>query len=62
MSEVRIEKVKTRRDRKEFIFFPWKIYRGDPNWVPPLLFDLKEKIDKGKNPFFEHAEMDLFLA
>lgn len=62
MNDVRVEKVKSRKDRKKFIFFPWKIYKDDPNWVPPLLMDFKERIDKKKNPFFEHADMELFLA
>lgn len=62
MSDVRIQRVKTRKDLKKFIFFPWKIYRNNSNWIPPLVMDFKEKIDKKKNPFFEHAEMDLFLA
>jgi GNAT superfamily N-acetyltransferase len=38
------------------------LYRDDPNWVPPFVMDFKEKINKKKNPFFEHAEMELFLA
>lgn len=62
MNNIRIEKVTTRKDRKKFIFFPWKVYKSDPNWVPPLVWDFKEKIDRKKNPFFEHAEMELFLA
>jgi GNAT superfamily N-acetyltransferase len=62
VSDIRIESVKTRKDRKYFIFFPWKIYKDDPNWIPPLVIDFKEKINKEKNPFFEHAEMELFLA
>jgi len=57
-----IEKVDGRRGLKEFIRFPWEVYENDPNWVPPLVLDLKEKLDKKKNPFFAHAEMDLFLA
>jgi GNAT superfamily N-acetyltransferase len=62
VSDIRIKRVDTRKDRKNFIFFPWKVYNDDPNWVPPLLIDFKEKINKKKNPFFEHAEMELFLA
>jgi hypothetical protein len=62
VSEIRIEKVLTKRDWKRFIFFPWKVYKNNPNWVPPLVMDFKNKIDKKKNPFFEHAEMELFLA
>jgi GNAT superfamily N-acetyltransferase len=62
VSNIRIEKVTARKDWKKFIFFPWKVYKNDPNWVPPLVMDFKEKINKKKNPFFEHAEMELFLA
>jgi len=57
-----IKKVESKKDLKEFIYFPWKIYQNDPNWVPPLVIDIKEKLSPKKNPFFEHAEMDLFLA
>lgn len=62
MSDVRIQRVKSRADLKEFIRLPWRIYEGDPNWVPPLIQDVKDKLNKRKNPFFEHADMELFLA
>lgn len=62
MKDIHIAKVKTKKDLKKFIHFPWKIYKDDPNWVPPLIMDMKEKLNKKKNPFFEHADMDLFLA
>ncbi len=62
MSDVRIEKVASRSDLKRFIRFPWKVYAGDPNWVPPLIAEMRTKLDRAKNPFFEHAAMELFLA
>jgi GNAT superfamily N-acetyltransferase len=62
VSEIRIEKVESKKDLNEFIKFPWQVYKGDPNWVPPLLLDVKEKLNREKHPFFEHAEMDLYLA
>ncbi|MFC2170131.1 GNAT family N-acetyltransferase [Acidobacteriota bacterium] len=62
MTKIRVEKVRSKKDLKSFILFPWKIYKDNPNWVPPLIMDFKEKINKAKNPFFEHADMDLFLA
>jgi len=62
VSAVRVEKVGTKRDFRQFLLFPWKIYRNDPNWVPPLLIEMKEKLNPQKNPFFEHARMQLFLA
>ena len=62
MSDIRIERVASKKDLRKFIKFPWKVYKGDNNWVPPLILDMKEKLDKKKDPFFEHAEMELFLA
>jgi len=62
LSAIKIERVVSKKDFKTFLLFPWKVYRGDPNWVPPLLADVKEKLDRQRNPFFEHAEMALFLA
>lgn len=46
----------------EFIKFPWEIYKGNPYWVPPLIFDVRKNLDPNKNPFFKHAEVQLFLA
>lgn len=62
MKDIRIEKVSTKKDIKKFIFFPWQVYKDDSNWIPPLVMDFKEKINPKKNPFFENAGMDLFLA
>jgi hypothetical protein len=50
------------RDRREFMMLPWKIYRNDQHWVPPLIMDLKKFFDKKKHPFFLHSEADFFLA
>jgi hypothetical protein len=47
---------------KTFITFPWRVYRGDHLWVPPLLFERKAFLNPRKNPFFQHAQMQLFLA
>jgi GNAT superfamily N-acetyltransferase len=54
--------VRGRRELSTFIKLPWRLYRNEPNWVAPLLLDLKEQLDQRKNPFFEHAEAQYFLA
>ena len=46
----------------KFIKFPWKIYKNNPNWVPPLIFDVKNNLDTKKNPFYTHSKIELFLA
>ncbi|MFQ5792427.1 MAG: hypothetical protein ACE5JI_18310 [Acidobacteriota bacterium] len=59
---IRIEAVTSKKEWMTFIKFPWRIYRGNPNWVPPLLLDMKKLLDPKKNPFFLHSKVDLFLA
>ncbi len=54
--------VQSKSDRKAFINLSWQIYRGDRNWVPPLRSDLKKRFDSTKYPFFDHAEVQFFLA
>ncbi len=62
MSQVEIIEVKSRTDRDAFIKFPWEIYRADPAWVPPLLLERKQFLDRTKHPFFEHGDAASFLA
>ena len=59
---VEIRPVASRRELNRFIKLPWRLYRNEPNWVAPLLMDLKAQLDQAKNPFFEHAEAQYFLA
>jgi GNAT superfamily N-acetyltransferase len=62
MNGIEIRKVQTKKDLKNFIRFPWAVYREDPRWVPPLIMEMKDRLDRRKHPFFEHAEADYFLA
>jgi GNAT superfamily N-acetyltransferase len=62
MNDVRIRPVRTIRDERAFIRLPWRIYKGNPCWVPPLLLDRKKLIDRKNNPFYRHASMELFIA
>lgn len=47
---------------KEFVEFPYRLYRGDPYWVPPLRIAVKELLDREKHPFYANAEAEFFLA
>jgi hypothetical protein len=58
----RIRSVTNRKQLDEFIKVPWKIYRDDPSWVPPLLFEQRQRLTEGKNPFFEHARWRAWTA
>jgi hypothetical protein len=49
------------RDVLRFLKVSYGIYRDDPNWVAPLLMDLK-KVFTDANPLFDHAVMQLWIA
>jgi hypothetical protein len=59
---IRIGTVKTKRDKNRFIKMVWPLYTDYPNWVPPLLLDRRMILDTKNNPFYKHAEIELFLA
>ncbi len=59
---ISIEPVRSKKDLTDFIRLPWKVYQGNPCWVPPLISEVHETLDTAKNPFWEHARRELFLA
>ncbi|MBP1648370.1 MAG: hypothetical protein H6Q30_1815 [Bacteroidetes bacterium] len=62
MASVTLRPVRTKKDETRFIKFQWTINEGNPHWVPPLLMDRRKLIDRKGNPFYKHAEMEMFLA
>lgn len=62
MNEIKIKSVQNKSDLMKFIKFQWSIYKNDPYWVPPLIMERKKLLDKTKNPFFKHAEIEYYLA
>ena len=62
MASVTIRPVRTRRDLKRFVKVPFRLHRDHPQWVAPLIFERMEFLDRRKNPYFEHAEVELFIA
>jgi GNAT superfamily N-acetyltransferase len=59
---VTVHIVETPADLKTFLRFPWTVYKDDPYWVPPLVSMQRHKLDKRKNPTWQHMEGDYFLA
>ena len=60
--DVQVVPVQSKRDLDEFIHLPWRIYKGNPNWVAPLFMIEKQRFSAKHNPFFLHADVQLFLA
>ena len=49
-------------DVEPFIRFPFRLHQHMPHWVPPLLLERKEFLDPRKNPVFEYAKVQPFVA
>jgi GNAT superfamily N-acetyltransferase len=59
---VRVRAARDRRDLDRFMDLPYRLHARDPLWVPPLRRDVKLLLSRNRNPFFEHAEAEYFLA
>jgi GNAT superfamily N-acetyltransferase len=57
-----VRPVKTKRERKRFVKLPFRLHRDSKEWVAPLIFERMQFLDPSRNPFFDHAEVELFLA
>ncbi|GAB4255767.1 MAG: protein YghO [Deferrisomatales bacterium] len=60
-SFVRVAPVEGRRALEAFLRLPWSLYRDDPAWVPPLLLERRQHLSP-RNPYFEHARLQAWLA
>ncbi len=59
---IEIKSVKDKKSLKEFVEYPYQLYKENKYWVPPLRRDVYKLLDKKTNPFWEHAEAEFFLA
>jgi GNAT superfamily N-acetyltransferase len=62
VAKVQIRPVRSRRELKRFVKVPFLLHREHPQWVPPLIYERMQFLDRGKNPWFEHGEAEYFLA
>lgn len=62
MSEITIKEISAKRDFREFLKFPYDLFKDDKMWVPPLITDEKTTFDKKKNPALEFCDYKIFMA
>lgn len=60
--EIKPIDLSNKKDLNAFVDFPWKIYKDDPKWVPPLKMAVKDVLNVKKHPFYETARVQAFLA
>ena len=59
---VEVSPVRSTLELDEFIRYQLELYRDDPYFVPPIVAERRDFLNRKKNPFFTHAEVELFLA
>ena len=57
-----VRPVRSRRELRRFVALPRRLHRDEPCWIPPLASERRRFLDRGRNPFFEHAEAEYLLA
>ena len=73
MAEIKVYPALSKSERTAFMMLPFKIYKNNPYWVSPLLMDMRHMFGlntfvdgllgaKGKHPFLEYGQMELYLA
>jgi len=60
--EIKIKVVRSRKYLRSFVKMVWPLYKDNSHWVPPLISDLEHLLTPGRNPFWDNAERELFLA
>ena len=60
--EIIIKEIHSRAALKDFVKFPFRLYKNNPYWVPPLINEELEMLDKAVNPVFKNATAHYFLA
>ena len=59
---ITLQKVTSKKEMKQFVLFPFSLYKNNPYWVPPIVKDEIASFDSSKNPVFENAEAQFFIA
>ncbi len=62
VADVVVRPVETRAQQKRFVNLPWRIYRDDPCWMPPLIMSQEELLGFRHSPFYEKSKSRSFLA
>jgi len=60
MKSLSIHSIKDDKDREAFLRLPWKVYRDNPYWVPPIFSERMHFIQE--HPFLDHADIEFFMA
>ncbi|MDP2807440.1 MAG: hypothetical protein Q8O74_04795 [bacterium] len=57
-----VKEAATKKELKQFVEFPFSLYKNHPYWIPPLLMDEYDTLKTDKNPAFEYCQAQYWLA
>ncbi|MCH2031897.1 MAG: GTP cyclohydrolase [Tenacibaculum sp.] len=59
---IQLKEIHSKKEIKQFVLFPFSLYKNNKYWVPPIINDEVANFDKTKNPVFENADARFFVA
>jgi GNAT superfamily N-acetyltransferase len=59
---IEIIPVSSARERRAFVDLPWRLYKDDPNWIPPLRMDMMNTLNPKHNALLRLGPNCFFLA
>ena len=62
MGQLRQLDTTNKQDVEQFVTFPFALYRDCDQWVPPLLSDFRDNLNRDKHPFYAHSDADFFVV
>jgi len=51
-----------KRQTRQYLELPFRLYADTPQWVPPLEMDARKMLDRGGHPFYQHSQAAFFMA
>ena len=58
---ITLKKIVSKKEMKQFVAFPFSVYKNNKYWVPPIIKDEIDNFDPKKNPVFENADAQFLL-
>ena len=59
---ITLKKITNKKEMKQFVTFPFSVYKNNKYWVPPIIKDEIDNFDSKKNPVFENSDAQFFVA
>ncbi|MFT5435943.1 MAG: GNAT superfamily N-acetyltransferase [Ulvibacter sp.] len=59
---IKVKLISSKKELKQFVMYPFRLYKDCKYWVPPLIKDEMETLDDSKNPVFKNAEAKYYIA